>query len=133
MRDLAAERRQIDERIQGKTLCSVFAETVARLGDGEALVGKSPNGETRSYSWNDYRARVRDVALGVHALGIKPKSFGVIMARNRPEYVIADLGMVHAGLTCVGLYNTLSPEQKAVLDRPRPMGGMMGHHRGGPR
>ncbi|SEP42776.1 LTXXQ motif family protein [Rhodospirillales bacterium URHD0017] len=30
-------------------------------------------------------------------------------------------------------YNTLSPEQKAVLDRPRPMGGMMGRHHGGPR
>ena len=32
-----------------------------------------------------------------------------------------------------GLYNTLSPEQKAVLDRPRPMGGMMGHRHGGSR
>lgn len=31
------------------------------------------------------------------------------------------------------LYNTLSPEQKAVLDRPRPMGGMRGHRHGGPR
>ena len=31
------------------------------------------------------------------------------------------------------LYNTLSPEQKAKLDRPRPMGGMMGRHHGGPR
>ena len=31
------------------------------------------------------------------------------------------------------LYNTLSPEQKTVLDRPRPMGGMMGRHHGGPR
>ena len=30
----------------------------------------------------------------------------------------------------VAFYNTLSPEQKAVLDRPRPMGGMMGHHHG---
>jgi len=28
------------------------------------------------------------------------------------------------------LYNTLSPEQKASLDRPRPMGGMMGRHHG---
>src|SRR5262245_57510398 len=33
----------------------------------------------------------------------------------------------------VALYDTLSPEQKAVLDRPRGMGGRMGHHRGGPR
>ena len=30
----------------------------------------------------------------------------------------------------VALYGTLSPEQKAVLDRPRPMGGRLGHHRG---
>ncbi len=36
--------------------------------------------------------------------------------------------------TLLAMYNTLSPEQKAVLDRPRPMGGAMGgHHHGGPR
>ena len=38
--------------------------------------------------------------------------------------------------TLLAFYNTLSPEQKVVLDRPRPMGGMMGregHHHGGPR
>jgi hypothetical protein len=34
--------------------------------------------------------------------------------------------------TLLAFYNTLSPEQRAVLDRPRPMGGMMGH-RHGPR
>lgn len=32
--------------------------------------------------------------------------------------------------TLVAFYNTLSPEQKAVLDRPRPMGGMGRHHHG---
>lgn len=30
--------------------------------------------------------------------------------------------------TLLAVYNTLSPEQKAVLDRPRPMGGMMERH-----
>ena len=30
----------------------------------------------------------------------------------------------------VAFYNTLSPEQKAALDRPRPTGGMMGRHHG---
>jgi long-chain acyl-CoA synthetase len=111
MRDIAAERRDIEQAIEGKTLCSVFAETVARLGDTRALTGKNAAGETRTYSWNEYRDRVRDAALGFHALGATPRSFGVIMARNRPEYVIADLGLVHAGVTPVGLYNTLSPEQ----------------------
>jgi long-chain acyl-CoA synthetase len=115
MRDIAAERREIDQAIEGKTLCSVFAETVARLGDAEAMRGRGPNGEWRSYTWNEYRERVRDAALGFHALGVKPRSFGVIMARNRPEYVIADLGLVHAGGTPVGLYNTLAPEQISYI------------------
>jgi LTXXQ motif family protein len=35
--------------------------------------------------------------------------------------------------TLVSFYDSLSPDQKAVLDRPRPMAGMMGHHRHGPR
>jgi long-chain acyl-CoA synthetase len=115
MRDIAAERREIEQAIEGKTLCSVFAETVARLGDGEAIVGKSPDGTRRAYTWNQYRERVREAALGFHALGATPRSFGVIMARNRPEYVIADLGLVHAGVTPVGLYNTLSPEQVSYI------------------
>src|ERR1051325_1731758 len=115
MRDVASERSQIDQAIEGKTLCTAFAETVARLGDSEALVGRGPGGENRSYSWNQYREGVRAVTLGLRALGITPKSFGVIMARNRPEYVIADLGVVHLGATPVGLYNTLSPEQISYI------------------
>jgi long-chain acyl-CoA synthetase len=111
MRDVAAERSEIDRAIEGKTLCSVFAETVARLGDTEALLGRTASGESRSWTWNQYREGVRAVALGLNALGVTRGSFGVIMARNRPEYVIADLGLLHAGGTPVGLYNTLSPEQ----------------------
>ena len=32
--------------------------------------------------------------------------------------------------TLLAFYNTLSPEQKVVLDRPRGMMGRKGHHRG---
>jgi long-chain acyl-CoA synthetase len=115
MRDVATERNEIDRAIEGETLCTQFAATAARLGDAVALVGRGPDGESRSYSWNQYREAVRNVALGLNALGIPPGSFGVIMARNRPEYVIADLGLVHAGGTPVGLYNTLSPEQVSYI------------------
>ena len=64
--------------------------------------------------------------------------------KERPNYVDR-LGMEEAYMkarverieavkpSLTALYNTLSPEQKASLDRPRPMGGMIGHHRGGPR
>jgi long-chain acyl-CoA synthetase len=115
MRDIAAERREIDRAIEGQTLCSRFAATVARLGDAEALVDRGPGGEQRSLSWNQYRERVRDAALGFHALGIRPKDFGVVLSRNRPEYLIADLGLMHLGGTAVGLYNTLAPEQISYI------------------
>jgi len=37
------------------------------------------------------------------------------MARNVPEHVIADLGIVHAGGTAISVYNTLAPEQVEYL------------------
>lgn len=64
--------------------------------------------------------------------------------KERPSYVDR-LGMEEAYMksrverieavkpSLTALYETLSPEQKAVLDRPRPMGGMRGHRHGGPR
>lgn len=63
--------------------------------------------------------------------------------KERPNYVDR-LGMEEAYMkarverieavkpSLTALYNMLSPEQRASLDRPRPMMGMMGHHRGGP-
>ncbi|HEX7837800.1 MAG TPA: long-chain fatty acid--CoA ligase [Kofleriaceae bacterium] len=105
----------MERAIEGQTLCSKFAATVARLGDAEALVGKGPDGERRALSWNQYRERVREAALGFQALGIAPKNFGVFLSRNRPEYLIAELGLMHLGGTAVGLYNTLASEQISYI------------------
>lgn len=110
MRDLGAERKAIEQAIAGQTLCSVFERTVARLGDADALV----LGTTKR-SWRQYRDEVRDVALGLRELGVTPGSFAVILGRNRPEHLISDLGVVHAGGTPVSLYTTLSPEQIAYI------------------
>jgi long-chain acyl-CoA synthetase len=115
MRDVAAERREIDRAIADKTLCTAFADTCARRGDAVAVISRARDGSSRSLTWRDLRAQTREVALGLAALGIAPGSFGVIMARNRAEHIIADLGVVHARGTPVSLYNTLSPEQVAYI------------------
>jgi long-chain acyl-CoA synthetase len=106
VRNIEAEREETDRAIAGQTLCSVFAETAARLGDRAALVVGADK-----VTWTQYRERVREVALGLHALGFERGDFGVLLARNRPEHVMADLGVVHAGGTPVSLYTTLAPEQ----------------------
>ena len=114
MRDIAAERAEIDREIEGLTLCRVFAGTVERLGDAEALVVGS-GAARRSWTWKMYREQVREVALGLRELGFARGAFALVLARNRPEHVIGDLGVVHAGGTPVSAYTTLAGEQLAYI------------------
>jgi long-chain acyl-CoA synthetase len=109
-RDILAERARLDRAIENKTLPSAFAETVDRHHDDSALNWRTPDG-WRSLTWGEYRDLVRTVAMGLRALGFGAGEFGVIMARNRPEHLVADLAIQHAQGTPVSLYNTLAPEQ----------------------
>src|SRR5439155_1583652 len=79
--------------------------------DHPALKWKDASGAWNTLTWSQYRLEVRKAAAGLAALGFRPGQFAVIMARNRPEHLIADLGVLHARGTPVSLYNTLAPEQ----------------------
>jgi long-chain acyl-CoA synthetase len=108
--DVLAERAAIDAAVSGKTVCTAFADAVAKWGDRPALHWKE-NGDWRTLTWKEYRDQVAAVTLGLRSLGFGPGQFGLIMARNVPEHVIADLGIVHAGGAAISVYNTLAPEQ----------------------
>ena len=109
-RDVAAERAEIEEAIQGQTFVDVLRQRVEERADEKALSWRTDNG-WESLTWAQYRDRVRDTALGLRSIGLQRGDFVAIMARNRPEHLVADLGVVHAGGTPVSLYNTLAPEQ----------------------
>jgi len=108
--DVLAERAAIDAAVSGKTVCTAFADAVAKWGEKPALHWKD-NGDWRTLTWRDYRDEVAAVTLALRSLGFGPGQFGLIMARNAPEHVIADLGIVHAGGAAISVYNTLAPEQ----------------------
>ena len=108
--DVIAERNAIDKMVSGKTVCTLFADAVAKGGDQPALHWKEA-GEWRSLTWNGYRDEVAAITLALRSMGFGPGQFGLIMARNIPAHVIADLGIVHAGGTAISVYNTLAPEQ----------------------
>jgi long-chain acyl-CoA synthetase len=109
-RDIQAEREAIDRAVEGRTLLDAFSQTVEEHRADKALSWKSAEG-WQSLTWGEYRDQVRAAALGLTALGFQPNEFAVIMSRNRPEHLIADLGVMHARGTAVSLYNTLAPEQ----------------------
>jgi long-chain acyl-CoA synthetase len=109
-RDVAAERADMDRAIEGRTVLTIFEEACAL----------NPNAETQrwregdrwhSSTWSQYSQRVRAATAGLKEAGFKSGEFGLIMARNRPEHLAADLAFLHAGGIPVSLYNTLAPDQ----------------------
>jgi long-chain acyl-CoA synthetase len=112
--NVMAQRADIDATVSGKTVCTIFADAARRWGDMPALRWKR-DGEWQSLDWKGYRAEVAAVTMALKGLGFGPGQFGLIMARNVPEHVIADLGIVHAGGTAISVYNTLAPEQVEYL------------------
>ena len=115
MRDILAERAEIDAAAEGRTLCTAFAETVAQHGDMEALKWRTGENTYEALTWSAYRDRVRDATLGLASMGLGRGDFALIQARCIPEHHIADMGIVHAGAVPVSLYNTLAPEQIAYI------------------
>jgi long-chain acyl-CoA synthetase len=81
-----------------------------RLKDRPALWSKRDGG-WQPTSWRQYAQRVKDFALGLLALGFKPKQALVVLGFNREEWVVADLAAMAVGGVAVGLYTTSSAEQ----------------------
>src|SRR5713226_2390062 len=108
--DVTAERADIDRKVSGKTVCTIFADAVRNWPDRTALRWKR-DGEWHQLTWREYGDHVAAATLALRDLGFGPGQFGLIMARNVPEHVIADLGIVHAGGASISVYNTLAAEQ----------------------
>ncbi len=104
----------IHAEIAGMTLCDVLARNAERFADRPALSWKE-GGAWTTLSWSQYRAAVQRAATGLKALGVGPGDFVAIMARNRPEHLIADYAAMHLGATPVSIYNTLAAEQIAYI------------------
>ena len=108
------QRAQIDQAVEGITLCSAFAETARRYGDRPAMHWRSGEGWDHM-TWAAYRDAVAAATLGMRSLGLDRGGFGLILSRNRPEHFVADQGIVHAGATPVSAYTTLAPAQIAYI------------------
>jgi len=61
--------------------------------------------------YEDLADKVKNVALGLIDLGIKPGDKISILSNTRPEWSYACFGILGAGATCVSIYQTNSPEE----------------------
>jgi len=111
---IAAERAAIEAEIEGSTLLTAYAETVASAADTVAHRWLEA-GQWHSLIYRQVYDQVRDLALGLGVLGFQPGEFAVIWSRNRSEATVADYAVMHAGGVPVFIYTTVSAEQAAYI------------------
>ena len=115
MSAVAEERPDAVEPAPGATtMCEAFQAVARRYADQVAL--RNADGSVE-ITFAQYAERVRGIAAGLAALGVRRGDTVGLMMSNRPEFHLCDTAAFHLGATPFSLYNTLARDQLAhVLD-----------------
>lgn len=84
-----------------KALCSIVERQPERVA-----MRRKDLGIWQDICWREYLSKVRQVALGLHALGVKRGDHVSIIGENKPEWLYSALGVMSTGATFVGVYTT---------------------------
>lgn len=87
----------------------------AREHGGEIALREKDFGLWRTFTWNDYQARVHDFALGMVELGLARGDVIGIIGDNRPDWVSAEIATHAIGAMSLGLYRDVLEEEAAYL------------------
>ncbi len=86
-------------------LVTMFLARARDKGDAPFLWAKR-GGVWKSVSWKEARRQVAAFAESLKAIGIEPGDRVMLVSENRPEWLIADLGIMAAGCITVPAYTT---------------------------
>jgi long-subunit acyl-CoA synthetase (AMP-forming) len=108
----APGQRARPRALDAATMCEAFQLTAAERPEQVAL---RTIGDTVSITFGEYSQRVRQLAGGLHALGVRRGDPIAFMLTNRPEFHLLDTAAIHLGAIPFSVYNTSSSEQIAYL------------------
>jgi fatty-acyl-CoA synthase len=91
-----------EEPLLGATIGQALATAAARWPDRPALISPSHG---VSWTWSELRARARDLAAGLLALGLKRGERIGVWSLNRPEWALTQFAAAEAGL----IFVTINP------------------------
>ncbi|WP_116204714.1 AMP-dependent synthetase/ligase [Amycolatopsis circi] len=93
-----------------RTLPGLLLDRARREPDAVAL-RYSRGGAVRVITWRRYLDRVRELALGLVAHGVRHGDRVAVMSSARPEWVFAALAVQSVGGVVIGVYPTNSPAE----------------------
>src|SRR3954453_11053781 len=89
-------------------LVSLFLPRAEDKDDAPFLWAKR-EGAWRPISWSGAARQVAALAAGLKRIGLQPGDRLALVSENRPEWLIADLGIMAAGCVTVPTYTTNTP------------------------
>jgi long-chain acyl-CoA synthetase len=100
--------------VEGDTLQQMFWNAAAKRGD-KVWLREKHLGIWRSQTWNQVATVVREVAMGLAALGFEPGETASILSNTLVDWVVTDLGILSAGGVSSGIYPTDAASQVVYL------------------
>jgi len=97
-----------------RSVVEMFQHRVSSTPDAEAMSGRK-DGQWHSMTWREVERRVRAVAGGLLSLGLQKGERAAILATSRPEWVIADVGILAAGGATSTIYTSNTAEESAYI------------------
>lgn len=94
------------------SLCAHFQRQVTER-PGQVAVRRADG--SGALTWAEYGARVREVAAGLAALGVRRGDAVGLMLTNRPEFHVLDAAVMHLGAIGFSVYNTSTADQITYL------------------
>lgn len=94
------------------TLAELFQAAAGRAPDAVALLQpRGGDADPLQVTYGELGRTAHEIAHGLVALGIEPGDRVALLADTRPEWTLADAGIVCAGAAVVPIYPTNSPEE----------------------
>jgi long-chain acyl-CoA synthetase len=107
-------RKKVEGTMAARNLAEIFWNRIEESGTLPAQLVKR-EGRWHTLTWGDVGEIVRDVALGLMALGRGPGDTVAVLSQSRAEWVQADFGILSIGAVTVPIYPTYLPEQIAYI------------------
>ena len=98
--------------VEFATITEMFDRLTAKFADERRpVLMEKVEGRYGAISYSELRRKVELFALGLASVGVKRGDHVSIISENRPEWIVADMGMLYLGAVNVPIYPTLTAKQ----------------------
>ena len=104
----------VSPRVTARTLAELPASMLASHPRA-ALVRRCLAEGIEEWSTAEFVDRIRHVSLALEALGVKPGDRVALISESRPEWLMADFGILTGGAITVPIYPTLAAQQTCYI------------------